>query len=40
MNVVTEYFDGKRAAYFRDGIFKSPRRREKCINLNSDYEEK
>jgi len=40
MNAVTEYFDGKCAAYFRDGIFKLLHRWEKCINLNGDYVEK
>lgn len=40
MNAVTEYFDGKRAAYYRDGIFKSFHRWEKCIILNGDCVEK
>jgi len=40
MNAVIEYFDGKCAAYFRDGIFKLLRRWEKCINSNGDYVEK
>jgi len=39
VNAVTEYFDGKCAAYFRDGIFKSLLRWEKCINLNGGYAE-
>jgi len=36
MDAVTEYFDGKCAAYFRDGILKLLQRWEKYINLNGD----
>jgi len=36
VNTVAEYFDGKCAAYFRDGIFKLLHRWEKCIHLNGD----
>jgi len=38
MSAVTEYFDGNRAAYFRDGIFQLLSIvGKKCINLNGDY---
>lgn len=40
MNAVTEYFDGKCVAYFRDSIFKLLHCWEKCINLNGDYVKK
>lgn len=40
MNAVTEYFDGKCAVYFRDGIFKLLHRWEKSINFNGDHVEK
>jgi len=38
-NAITEYFDEKCGAYFRDGIFKLLHRWKKWINLNGDYEE-
>jgi len=40
MNAVTEYYDGKCAAYIQDDIFKLLHRWEKYINLNDDYVEK
>jgi len=40
MDAVTEYFDGKCAAYYRAGIFKLHHHWGKCINLNGDYGEK
>jgi len=39
MNAATEYFDGKRAAYFQNGIFKLFRRWKNRIYLNDDYKE-
>jgi len=40
MNAVNEYFDGKCAAYFRDGILKLLNRWGKYIYLNGNYTEK